>query len=63
MKPKDPTPWSSIGCIPILGTFLAIIGIAAAVVYALSDYTNGLLLIIAILLAAILFVLATRPAN
>lgn len=42
------------------GAFLSVLGIAAAVYYAIEGYTDGLLLVIAILRAAILFFVATK---
>jgi hypothetical protein len=59
-KLTDPGFWTARGCIMTGGAFLSIQEIAAAIYYAIEDYTNGLLLVIAILLAAILFVVATK---
>ena len=55
-KTKLRAIWAWIGCIPVLGTFLALLATAAATYYAIEDYTNGLLLIIAMLLA-------TKPSS
>jgi hypothetical protein len=44
----------------LVAAFLSVLGIAAAVYFALEDYTEGLLLVIVILLAAVLFVQATK---
>lgn len=51
--------WSWRGCVSILGAFLALLGILAAVTFAIHEDTEGLLLVIAILLSGILFVVAT----
>lgn len=52
--------WSWPGCVSILGAFLAFIGALMAVTFAIREDTEGLLLVIAILLAGILFVVATK---
>jgi hypothetical protein len=44
----------------VIGWFMALVGIAAAIFYAIEDSTNGLLLVIALLLAVLLFVVATK---
>ena len=46
----------SLGCMPLGGAFAAVLAIAAATYYAIEDYTNGLLIIIAMLLA-------TKPSS
>jgi hypothetical protein len=48
------------GCVSLLGVFLAFIGIAAGVTFAIGGSTEGLLLAIVFLLAGILLVLATK---
>jgi hypothetical protein len=48
----DPNFWSARGCVAVGGCFMAVLGIAGAVYYAYEGYTEGLLMIIAILLAA-----------
>lgn len=49
--------------IALNGCFQAVLGIAGAGHYAIEGYTGGLLMIIAILLAIILFVLATKEGT
>ena len=44
----------------LFGELLSVVGIAASVYYASQGYTDGLLLVIVILLVGILMVLATR---
>jgi hypothetical protein len=56
----DPGFWTWPGCVSLLGVFLAFIGVAAGVYYAINQYTDGLLLIIVFLLAGILLVVSTR---
>ena len=43
-----------------VGVFMAVIGIALGVYYAINQYTDGLLLVIILLLAGILVVVSTR---
>ena len=56
----DPAFWTGRGCVMVGGSFMALVGIAAAIYYAIEDYTNGLLLVIALLLAVLLFMVATK---
>ena len=44
----------------LVGVFVSILGIAAAVYYAVEGYTDGLLLVIALLLAVLVFLVATK---
>ena len=48
------------GCASLFGVFLAVLGIALGVYYAINQYTEGLLLVIVLLLAGILVVVSTK---
>lgn len=59
-KWDDPGFWTARGCVMLGGAFVSILGIAAAVYYAIESYTDGLLLVIALLLAVLVFLVATK---
>jgi hypothetical protein len=59
-KLTDPDFWTARGCIMTAGAFMAVVGIAAAIYYAIDGYTDGLLLVMALLLAVPLFVVASK---
>ena len=56
----DPDFWTGRGCVMLLGVFLSVLGIAAGVVFAIAGNTEGLLLVVIVLLAAILLQLSTK---
>ena len=55
----EPDFWSGAGCVRLFAVFLAVISIAAGVLFALGGSVEGLLLVIIFLLAGILVLLAT----
>jgi hypothetical protein len=59
-KWDEPDFWTARGWITVLGVFLSFIAVVAGITFALVHYTDGLLLVIIGLLAAILFVMVTK---
>jgi hypothetical protein len=59
-KWDDPGFWTARGCLMLVAAFLSVLAVAAGVFFAIGGSLEGLLLVIAILLAAILFVQATK---
>ena len=56
----DPGFWTGRGCVFLFGVFLAFIGVVAGLFYTWQRFTEGLLLVIIVLLACILFVQVTK---
>ncbi len=56
----DPGFWTGRGCITLVGIFVAVLGVAAGLFYTWQRFTEGLLLVIIVLLACILSVQVTR---
>jgi len=56
----DPGFFTLSGCASLFGIFMAVLGIAAGVYFAISQYTDGLLLVIILLLAGLLVVASTK---
>ena len=56
----DPNFFTLPGCASLFGIFMGVLGIAAGVFFVLTEYTDGLLLVIIFMLAALLAVVATK---
>ena len=54
--------WSWSGCVSLLAVCVSSASILMGAFFAIGRHTDGLLLVIVILLACILLVVATRPA-
>ena len=56
----DPGFFTWPGCASLFGIFLAVLGIALGVFYAINQYTEGLLLVIIFMLAGNLVVVSSQ---
>lgn len=56
----DPGFFTLPGCASLFGIFMAVLGIAVGVYFAISQHTDGLLLVIIFMLAGLLVVVATK---
>ena len=56
----DPGFFTLPGCASLFGMFMAVLGIAVGVYFAINQYTEGLLLVIIFMLAGLLVVVATK---
>jgi hypothetical protein len=59
-KLTDPDFWTAQGCVMVIGAFMSPVGMAAAIYYAIEGYTDGPLLVMALLLAVLLLMVATK---
>jgi hypothetical protein len=60
VKWSNPEFWLASGCITVFGVLFSFIGVIVGIWFALAGNTDGLLLVIVGLLAAILFVMVTK---
>jgi hypothetical protein len=56
----DPALWTRRGCVMVTSWFVMVLGIVVALFWASQGFTDGLLALIAILLAILVFVVATK---
>ena len=55
--------FSWLGCVSLLAVCVSIVSVLMGAAFAIAGNTEGLLLVIVILLACVLLVIATRPAE